>query len=375
MKRELFISACEPSGDLHGAQLIPLLKKESPELNIFGVGGPLMIKAGLDPLLPMEAFEVMGFLDVFWALPRLIRQFFFLKRTILKKNPKVVLLIDYPGFHLALAKSLKKAGFTGKVCQYICPSVWAWNQKRIPKMEKTLDHLFTILPFEPELFNPEKLKAEFVGHPLIHRPYQPEPISIPEGKRPIAIFPGSRAKELDRNLPLQLKTAKNLLKEFPDLHFFISVAKPSFTPLIKKWVDSAAISATLVDNTDSLMEIAECAIATSGTITLELALKEIPTVVTYGISPLDLFIARKILKINLTHYCLVNILAKETLFPELFGPNLTLDRLHLEMRQLLLSEETVSGCREKCRGIVTMLGNKHPEQAIACTVKNYLKFT
>ncbi|NGX45122.1 MAG: Lipid-A-disaccharide synthase [Chlamydiae bacterium] len=372
MSRDIFIFAGEDSGDLHGEQLIKKLKEHHPQLDIYGVGGPRMRKAGLAPLLPMEAFEVMGFIDVFRHLPRLARQFFFLRNTLLREKPKVVLLIDYPGFNLALAKSLSKRGFSGKICHYICPSVWAWNKKRIPKMEKSLDHLFTILPFEPALFDQKKLHAQFVGHPLIHRPFTPTKVTVPEGKRPIAIFPGSRSKELERNLPLQLEVAKRLLQEFPDLYFLISVAKPSFAPFIKEKIELLKLPAALEENAEGLMDIAECAIATSGTITLELALQKIPTVVTYGISPLDLFIARRLLRIRLPYYCLVNILAQERLFPELIGPHFTAETLHKELHHLLSSEEARSRCREKCHGITIMLGEKQPELEIAGTIKQFL---
>jgi lipid-A-disaccharide synthase len=372
MSRDLFIFAGEASGDLHGEQLIKKLKKKRPELDIFGVGGPLMRRAGLAPLLPMEAFEVMGFVDVFLALPRLMRQFFQLRRAILKENPKAVLLIDYPGFNLALAKSLSKRGFKGKICQYICPTVWAWNKKRIPKMEKSLDHLFAILPFEPPLFDPTKLAAEFVGHPLMHRPRTATAVSVPQGKRAVAIFPGSRAKEIERNLSLQLETAQKLLEEFPNLFFLISVAKPSFTPIIQKKVEELSLPALLEEDTYGIMASAECAIATSGTITLELALHKVPTVVTYGISALDLFIARRLLRIRLTHYCLVNILAQGTLFPELIGPNLTFKNLLHEMRQLLSSEKRHYQCREKCQEIAILLGEKEPEVEILGVLEKFL---
>ncbi len=144
----LFIFAGEKSGDLHGGHLLRELFTTHPHLHISGVGGPSMRAQGLKCFLSMEDFQVMGFVDVFFALPRLARQFYLIKNFILREQPPIVLLIDYPGFNLRLAASLRKAGFQGHICHYICPSVWAWGKKRIPHMARTLDTLFSILPFE-----------------------------------------------------------------------------------------------------------------------------------------------------------------------------------------------------------------------------------
>ncbi|MBS0627154.1 MAG: lipid-A-disaccharide synthase, partial [Verrucomicrobia bacterium] len=145
---DLFIFAGEPSGDLHGEALIQNLRSLHPEITISGVGGPKMRAAGLDSILEMEQFQVMGFIAVFLSLPKLIRYFYFLAKTILFLKPKAVLFIDYPGFALRLERHLKKKHFKGKIIHYICPSVWAWGKKRIPLMEKTLDLLISIFPFE-----------------------------------------------------------------------------------------------------------------------------------------------------------------------------------------------------------------------------------
>ena len=166
---DLFIFAGEPSGDLHGEHLLENLKKKRPNLKIKGIGGPRMRAVGLECLLPMEEFQVMGFIDVLSSLPKLYRMFKKIRDEILSAKPSAVLFIDYPGFNLRMARSLKKRKSPSKLLQFVCPSVWAWGKGRIPLMEKNLDKLMTLLPFEPELFSHGSLDVEYVGHPLISR--------------------------------------------------------------------------------------------------------------------------------------------------------------------------------------------------------------
>ncbi len=380
MKKKIFVFAGEVSGDVHGEHIVKKLKSEFPRARVFGVGGPLMRLAGLETILPMENFQVMGFVDVFFALPKLFKQFFFLKKMLLQERPDLILLIDYPGFNLALAKSLRKKGFTGKICHYICPSVWAWGKGRIAKMEKIFDHLYVIFPFEQRLFNQEKLPVHYVGNPLAQKAKnnRSSPINIDPKYRVVAIFPGSRSKEIDRNFPLQLKIAKQLLKKHDDLFFVVSVAQSTFSRPLNELMDRLGVTdrsrfmfieASLNPN---LMKRAELAIAKSGTNNLELALHHIPTVVTYGIGPVDLFIAKNLLRINLPHYSLPNIVADQTIFPELIGPRFTEEALFAEVDQFLSSDKIRVACREKCREMGKILEDKHPENEIVQAIKDLL---
>lgn len=381
----LFLFAGENSGDLHGEALIRAIHAHCPSISIFGVGGPRMRTAGLETVMEMECFQVMGFIDVLLALPRIIRQFYQLRQILLQRQPKMVIFIDYPGFSLAMEKSLSKKGFTGKICHYICPSVWAWGKNRIAKMEKILDHLFVIFPFEKQLFLEEapkkrNLQVHFVGHPLVKRMENPI-ASLPHAlarelskDRPlISLFPGSRKKELDRNLSLQLQVAKQLLALCPQALLALSVASPLLEKHICSSISDLPITLIEEKHNYALMRQSTLAIAKSGTITLELALHLIPTVVIYGISAFDLIIARDILKIRLPYYCIVNILLQKQVFPELLGPNLTEKKLFNEASAFLLSEEMRESCREKCRFLRTMLASRDPSEEIALHVKNFYR--
>ncbi|MCB1107413.1 MAG: lipid-A-disaccharide synthase [Chlamydiia bacterium] len=377
MNDDLFLFAGEVSGDLHGEKLLRELYAIKPDLKVRGVGGPKMRALGMDCIMPMEDFQVMGFIDILSSLPKLAKKFKIIKEDILKNPPKGVVTIDYPGFNLRLAKALHRKQSPAKRIHYICPTVWAWGKRRIPKMEQSLDALLTILPFEPDLFSKRKLKTEYVGHPLISRienhHYDPEwnqTYGIQKEQQILSIFPGSREKELLRNFPTQMKVARQIQKENPDLLIAVSCSDEKFLPLLKKEGENALI--IKAEHRYELMRASHFAFATSGTVTLELALHHIPTVVTFAITPLDLFLAQVIFRINLPHYALPNIIYQQELFPELFGPHFTEETLYKKGTEFMMSEYKRSNCIEGCRHLKNHLGKQDASQKAAQTIINTL---
>lgn len=366
---DLFLFAGEPSGDLHGEEILKALLEKDPSLKIIGVGGPKMRKFPIDCVLPMEAFQVMGFVDVFLALPKLIRQFHLIKQAILMRKPKKVVLIDYPGFNLRLARSLRKSGFKGKICHFICPSVWAWGKKRIPLMAANLDMLLSILPFEKEIFAHTSLAIRYVGNPLVGhiKSHRPNPLPELGESKVLGIFPGSRSKEIERNLHKQLYCARRLLTLDPTLKVALSVANPKFCSRMQQICIEVGIAPQFIPHEYAydLMSRCHLALATSGTVTLELALHHVPTVVTYGISTLDLIIARYILRIILPFYCLVNIIANKEIFPELIGPNLRDETLFDKASLFLASPDARSTCTQACAAIEELLTHKDASKEAA----------
>jgi lipid-A-disaccharide synthase len=361
MSYDLFIFAGEPSGDLHGEALLESLFLENPHLKIMGVGGPRMRKEKtFKCVLPMEEFQVMGFVDVFLALPKLIYHFYSLANLILKTKPKKVLFIDYPGFNLRMERHLRKKGFQGKIIHYICPSVWAHGKGRIALMEKNLDLLLTIFPFEKKLFS-ENFNVEYVGHPLVSRIENDASELLPwaKGKTLISLFPGSRKKEILLNFPLQLKVLKRLLSE--NITCAVSVSQEAYLPLLESCIEKESMQGLIKlvpsSQTYSLMKSSYMAIAKSGTVTLELALHQVPTVVTYGIAPLDLFIAQRLLRISLPFYCIVNIVAGKEVFKELIGPALTEKTLYQEVENLLSPSYNLQK-KDLCLEVLKLLGKK-----------------
>lgn len=350
MTIDLFIIAGEASGDLHGAKLIEALLALRPSLKIGAVAGPRMRSYPITSFFPMENLQVMGFIDVFKALPHLVKQFFSIRNQILSLQPKAIVCIDYPGFNLRLERSLRKKGYRGKLIHFISPTVWAWRKNRVQTMEKNLDLLLTIFPFEKACFAKTKLFVEYVGHPLTSQiQFSPEP-----RENILALFPGSRKKEIERNLPLQLAVARKLQALDPTLQVHISNQSPL--------------------SNEVLMRTSKLALATSGTVTLELALYGTPTVVHYAVTALDLFLAQRIFRIRLPFYCIVNIIENCQIFPELFGPHFTEEKLFFWAEKFLRDKKARKECIEGCQRVLKSLGINDASQRSAEAILRTVDF-
>lgn len=363
---DLFILAGEDSGDILGERLLLDFKKSAPDLKIKAVAGPRMRRQNPKQLFPMEKLQTMGFWDVLLALPRLVRHFFKVKKWILENQPKAAVLIDYPGFNLRLERSLRKKGFQGKLIHYVCPTVWAHGKGRIKLMEKNLDLLLTIFPFEKGLFKKDvsstskaSFKVHYVGHPLLEKienylanypNSSPQFQNQKKQKTWVGLFPGSREKEIALNLPIQLQALKAVYPE-KNFELFISVSHPRFKAAIEKLVQkNYPYQVTYIAFAEhyALMPHLDLAIAKSGTINLELAFFEVPTCVTFKIRRLELLIARDILRIRLPFYCMVNILQNKLIFPELYGPNLTKENLIVHLKNFLAKAQTREKIKKEC---------------------------
>lgn len=333
MQPDIFMIAGETSGDQLGGSILEALLAQQKNLDVIGIGGPCMRAQGLFPTTPMEELQVMGFIDVLRHLPRLIKIFRKTVRTILDLNPKVVVTLDYPGFNLRLAKSLRRHGYQGKICHVVCPSVWAWGKKRIKTLENCYDLLLTLFPFEKPLFKNTPLHVEYIGHPLV----QKVTYNTTSEAHLIAFFPGSRRQEIERNLPFYLRLIPSLQKLHPELQFILSLSQEKYRPLLEQMVGSLPIP--ILFQNEMQQKRPMLALAKCGTIVLELGLKGIPTVVTYHISPWDVFLAKWVFRIRLPYYSLPNLILNRSLFPELIGPELTNKNL-LNCVSLLLSSPT-----------------------------------
>ncbi len=344
-----FILAGEASGDLHGSRLVNAM----PDYSFFGVAGPRMREAGVDPLLETEDFQIMGFSGVIKALPRLRRQLRTCTEAILEHNPDVCILIDYAGFNMRLAKRLRKEGFKGRIVQYISPKVWAWGKGRIPKLVETLDLLLVIFPFETACFEGTDLPVHYVGNPLTEEnDLSTEPEFL------LGIFPGSRTSEIKLNLKRQLATAKALQKRFPALKVVVSVANDKVAPFIPPDVETT-------HDTKGLMGRCYVALATSGTVNLELALRKIPTVVVYRLSLINALLAALIFRIRLPFYCIVNICAKREVFPELIHYHFTPKKAIRRLLPLLEETDERRKCIENCTEVSQLLAKEHPSACAA----------
>jgi len=375
-KEHLFLVAGEMSGDLLGSLLAKYLNRKMPQFPLFGVAGPMMCKEGVRTIGVFDKLQVMGIGDVIKGLPNLIKQFKTVERTILEQQPKAVIFIDYPGFNIRLAESLRSKGYQGKLIHYVCPSVWVWGKRRIPRMARSLDLLLTLFPFEPPLFANTSLKTVSVGHPIeeqisIYDYFDgwKKSVGLPEDKPLLAVFPGSRKGEIEKTFPLQLEALKFWLSRYPETVIGISCVNQELKSLLKKMSSDLLDKISFVPShyTYELMRDARCALAKSGTVTLELAMHNTPSVVMYGMTRGGRFLAKYLFNLDLPHYCIVNIIQNETVFPELikggFDPLGVCHTLESLWEEGALREKCIQECKNMQENLQAKEGITSSEQA------------
>lgn len=318
MSKSLYFVAGEPSGDAHGAALMRALRAVQPDLRLLGRGGPKMQEfAGVDLTNWSDAAAVVGLWEVIKHYRFFREQFAITLREIAERAPAAVVLIDFPGFNLRLARALRARATKSKIIYYISPQVWAWNRARIPKMARCLDLMLCIFPFEAGLYNRSGLRTIFVGHPMIEG--LPENrIETKRDRNLIALFPGSRAREVRKILPPVLLAAAELAKRNPALNFEIAAASASLIPEIERIIAASATSKQTprisVGAAATLFQRAWVGVVASGTATLEAACFRMPFVLVYKVAWLTYFAARAVVKVKFLG--MPNVLANRRVIPE-----------------------------------------------------------
>ncbi len=301
-----FLVAGERSGDLHGSNLIKALKQRDSAAAFCGFGGEYMEQEGMQLLVHYNEMAFMGFLEVVKNLRSIQGYMQQCKEEIRRFRPDALVLIDYAGFNLRIARWAKKQGI--KVFYYISPKVWAWNQKRALKIKKTVDHMFVIMPFEQEFYARYNYKVDFVGNPLLDaiRDFVPDADFLKkhqiEDQPLVAVLPGSRRQEIENMLGYML----DLIPAFPGHRFVVAGIKNIPREYYRLALENPA-AVVVFDDTYNLLSHAEAALVTSGTATLETALFEVPQVVCYKTSWVSYQIAKRLVKIE--YISLVNLIA------------------------------------------------------------------
>lgn len=327
-----YLIAGEASGDLHGANLMKALKERDPQAEFRFFGGDLMQAQGGTLVKHYADMAYMGFVEVVANLPAIMKNISFCKQDVLSWQPDVLILIDFPGFNLRIAEFAKKSGLL--VCYYISPKVWAWNQKRVLKIKKSVDHMFCILPFEVDFYKKWGMDVDYVGNPLLDAvaAFKPDTDFRTKNnltnKPIIALLPGSRKQEISKLLPDML----GIVDRFSAYQFIIAGA-PSFdAEYYTQYLDGKSIP-VLFNSTYDILSNAEAAVVTSGTATLETALFHVPEVVVYKSSPVSMFIARLVVKIPFIS--LVNLIMDKLVVKELIQEECTPDAIGREMDRLV----------------------------------------
>ena len=354
-----YIIVGEASGDLHASNLIKELKKEDEKAEIRAWGGDLMREAGAEIVRHYKDTAIMGVFTVLRKLKTLKGNIDYCCEDILEWNPDVVILVDYAGFNLRIAKYAKSIGL--KVFYYISPKLWAWNVKRVKKIKKYVDRMYTIFPFETEFYQRFNYKVYYGGNPLVDaidaRPYKNETYEefIHENQLPdkpiIALLAGSRKQELKYVLPVMLK----MVDKFKDFQFIIAGAPSMTDEDYRPYVKDMPIR-ILYGQTYRLVSQARVALVTSGTATLETALLRTPQVVCYsGEAPrLSYMVFKSVVKVK--YISLVNLIFGSEIVKELMMQFLTEQNLEAELSRLVYSERNREKMLRNYDEVIARLG-------------------
>ncbi|HUR67245.1 MAG TPA: lipid-A-disaccharide synthase [Chitinophagaceae bacterium] len=370
-----YIIAGEASGDLHGSNLIKELKKIDEQASFRCWGGDKMKKAGAELVKHYSELAFMGFAEVLMNLRTVFRNLKFCKEDILRYQPDTLILIDYPGFNLRIAKWAKENGI--KVVYYISPQVWAWKEGRVKMMKRCIDKMIVILPFEKEYYKSKwDWEVEYVGHPLIEvvdekiRNKKSE-IRNQQGlsdKLIVALLPGSRKQEILKKLPVMLEACRS----FSNYQFIVAKAPGVDESFYDEMLKPFSNVSYVADQTYDLLLQSKAALVTSGTATLETALFAVPEVVCYKGSWLSYQIGKRLVKVK--YISLVNLIMDRLVVKELIQDNLTKENLEKELNELLNSEtkrEQLSKDYNQLRQLLSKEGNASTRAAIS--IYNFLR--
>jgi lipid-A-disaccharide synthase len=369
--KSILVVAGEDSGDMHAADVIRALKEKRPDLTFWGIGGDRLRAEGVELLHDTREMDVLGIVEVLKRYPFFKRTFAEILAEADKRKPVAVLLVDYPGFNLRLAGELKKRGI--KVLYYVCPQVWAWNRGRIPKMAKMIDRLMVIFPFEVDVFKGVDIKVDFVGHPMVDelrefRTKEPEPLPW-NGKKKIALLPGSRKQEIVYILPPLLEAAQLLEQSRPDVSFLIPVPERRVAlveSILQKTGKAPRNISILAGRAREVLKQADAAFVASGTATLEAALLRCPTVLVYRGSFINYLFARALIRIPWLG--IANIVSGKEIMPERLQQHMRPIELVATIDPLTNSTPVRAAMVEKFKALEKMLGSGSPAARVATII-------
>ncbi|WP_017731403.1 lipid-A-disaccharide synthase [Nafulsella turpanensis] len=364
-----FLIAGERSGDLHGSNLIKALQQKDTAASFRGIGGDYMEGAGMQLFVHYKEMAFMGFAEVVQNLPSILGYMRQCKMEIKQFRPDALILIDYAGFNLRIARWAKKEEI--KVFYYISPKVWAWNQKRALNIKANVDHMFVIMPFEKEFYARYDYKVDFVGNPLLDAisGFEPDNDFLEKHglshKPLIAVLPGSRRQEIENMLAYML----DLIPSFPDYQFVVAGIRNIPQSYYQQALDHPQ-ARVVYDETYSLLAHTHAALVTSGTATLETALFEVPQVVCYKTSWLSYQIAKRLVKVD--YISLVNLIAGREVVKELIQDELNQQNLQQELSKIVEGGDRRQYQLKEYKALKAGMGEESASETTAHLILQYL---
>ena len=326
--KKIIIVAGEESGDMYASKIIDNLSSNN-NIKFYGMGSSKMKKTKAKIIVDSSDISVVGFFEIFKIYPKLIKSLNRMKKNIREINPDLLVLIDYQEFNMKLAKYAKLNGI--KVLFYISPQIWAWRKNRLKNIKKYIDEMAVIFPFEQKFFEDEGINSHYVGHPLlIDDSYK---IKYNVNKDYIGFFPGSRLSEIKNHLPILSEVIDNMKKKYPEQKFLVSRSSNINKRIYEKYfLNKKNVSIITNENIYKTIDMCKIAVAASGTITLQIALKKIPMCVFYKISSATFFIIKFLVKIKLIS--LVNIVLGKKIVEEFVQNNASVSNIQNEIEKI-----------------------------------------
>jgi lipid-A-disaccharide synthase len=355
--KSVVIVAGEASADLHGSNLVKAIKRLDPDIVFCGIGGKRMQEAGVQILFSSSDMAVVGLTEVFSKLQTITRAFRAIKTILKNDRPDLLILIDYPGFNIHMAKIAKR--FEIPVLYYISPQVWAWRRGRVKKISRRVDRMAVILPFEEAFYGERGMKVDFVGHPLLDAlEYGKSALHSAHANLPhpvVGILPGSRKEEIRNLLPVMVKSAEIMSQRYPDICCLLPLAPTIDNEFVQSLVEESPVKIRICqESIYETLEVCDVALVASGTATLETAIMGVPMVIVYRVSPISYWVGRMVVRVP--YIGLGNLVAGEKVVPELIQDEVTPGRLASEALNILDDEKVRANMIEKLKGIKERLG-------------------
>lgn len=368
----IWINACEPSGDLHGALLAEALAEALPGTMCAGMGGQAMEQAGVDLALRMEGLSVMGISEVFAYLPRVFGMWRTIHRRLTRTRPTAIVLIDSPDFHFRVARMARRLGIP--VFYYISPQVWAWRPGRVAFLKKYVHRMLCILPFEPAFYRMQGMNAEYVGHPLVRELRRPELLAVSPNERRVGFLPGSRKSEIQRLMPVYAEAMHILHARDPGLELAVIRAPGIDESFMRDCAGPLPPIVRFLDPEQRYRHMRECAllIATSGTVSLESSLLEVPTIVAYQCSRLSFLVAIRLVKVPAIS--LTNLILGRNALPEFVQHQATPVNLAEKAWAWLQGQGDLQNVREELAKLPGLLGDTAASHNAAAIISRDVRF-
>lgn len=379
---QVLIVAAEASSALYAKRLLEIWKSQEKNVSAFGVGSREMQDLGFEILGRSEEMSILGLQEVLKHYFELKKVFDNLIEEAKKRQPDFILLMDYSGFNLRLARELKKLNF--KIIYFISPQVWAWRKKRIHTIREVVDKMLVILPFEKKFYDEYSVPCEFVGHPLLDeidadlfnsssRDFNRKKFGVQGNQFLLGLMPGSRYSELKFNLKSQAEAARLLLKKYPQIKVAFLVAPTFSIEDFKKHIptDLDIPYILMKDESTKMVSFCDIILCASGTATLVVGLLEKPMVIMYKVNALTAFIGRRLVQVS--HFGLINLILGQRVVPELFQEAATPEALANELEKFISDEGYYLSVKKKLAEAKNLLGRSGAVQRVADLLESYFR--